>query len=85
LETGLIYLELPHPRDAVATRVSYGCAAGDSVRTLRIEHNLLHEFLEKGVLRRCRLRGVFLPPGEATVLAPQALERFKTAELPLTA
>lgn len=84
-ETGKIYLELPHPRDTVATRLSYCGAAGNSAQSLRIEHDLLHEFLEKGVLRRCRLRGVFLPPDDAAAVGQQALARFLTAELPLTA
>lgn len=84
-ETELIYLEFPHPRDTVAARLTYSSAGGDLVRTVQFEHNLLHEFLEKGVLRRCRLRGVFLPPDDLDALGPLALQRFMTAELPLTA
>jgi len=82
----LAYVEVPTPGDSVATRVSNAPAAGESQPLVRIEHDLLHEFLEKGVIRRCRLRGVFLPAGgDDGTVACQVVERFRRSELPLTA
>jgi len=81
----LAYLEIPFHGDAVATRLARQASPGGEKPRIRVEHDLLHEFLEKGVIRRCRLRGLFVPASGGDPLAREVVERFHQAELPLTA
>lgn len=81
-DAGVLYVELPYPGDSVATRWESSSSATSSVR---LEQELLDPFLEKGVIRRCRIRGLLLPLATGADLLAGALERFERSQLPLTA
>lgn len=77
---GLSYAQLVHPSDFVAARV----LAQDS-RPWLVETTLFPEHLEKGVIRRARIGGWFLPVENDLAAAAQLARQFVAAELPLTA
>ena len=55
----------------------------EDVGTLRVSHQLFSERLEKGVILRARLRGVFLPRQRDTRVAAACYTAFAAAEPPL--
>jgi hypothetical protein len=80
----LSYLEMVHPADFRQTKI-----IGSSVVAggWHIEHRLFESSvggLEKGVILRSRLRGMFLPDERDEVLALAEYRRFATSEPPLT-
>jgi len=54
----LTYVEMIHPADFRSDQLDRDPEDG---RFVRIGHHLFHEPLEKGVIRRARIRGIFLP------------------------
>src|SRR5487761_1165762 len=64
------YLELYHPDDALTT------SSGPTPDAMRWSTQLFRQPLEKGVLLRSRLRGLFLPGTDAESFAPAALDEF---------
>ncbi len=74
------YVEMIHPVDfrrATLTAVA-------SPPRMRLSHRLFVERLEKGVILRSRLRGVFLPANCPPAAIAAAYEEFAASEPPLT-
>lgn len=84
--TALSYVEMVHPADAAAEPPQGQCAATRETGhwSLYVSHRLFAESLEKGVIRRARLRGLFFPRERDEVLALAAYQAFSSAEPPLT-
>ena len=76
------YAELVHPADF---RQSTLAARESSSADVRLAHRLFHRRLEKGVILRSRLRGVFLPREHDMELAAAEYRRFAASEPPPTA
>ncbi len=74
------YAESVQPEDRGTLR-SMDSSGQDHVR---IAHQLGGQFLEKGVIRRLRVRGLFLPRDNDIELAEKYLASMKSEELPLT-
>jgi hypothetical protein len=77
---GLVYFEALHPTDEFHAAPAAGMSPGNSAAT----HTLFGDFLEKGVIVRARIRGVFLP---AEIGAPDLdalYDDFVNEPLPLT-
>jgi hypothetical protein len=77
-QLALSYLELTHPRDGLAPVPT---TVGGAVR---LTTPLFGQPLEKGVILRSRLRGIFAPLSASDSLAAEALAEFATTPLPLT-
>jgi hypothetical protein len=78
----LAYLEMVHPADFRQTTFEW---PAKSPPVARLTHRLFAERLEKGVILRSRIRGIFLPRTHAEELARQEFRRFADSKLPLTA
>ena len=76
----LSYVEMVHPLDFRRDELAGG---GDT--PFRVRHHLFDDWLEKGVVLRARLRGVFVPRGNDTQLASEQYSAFREAEPPLGA
>jgi hypothetical protein len=75
------YCQMVHPADFAEVTIS---TAGESL--IRLTALLfLGEPLEKGVIRRARVRGLFMPRQHDSTCAVDAYQRFASSELPLTA
>lgn len=74
------YVELPHADDALSVEFQPGGAGGTTIVTRWFGCPL-----EKGVILRSRLRGLFLPRKNDEALAAAAFAAFKTEPPPLTA
>ena len=75
------YLEMVHPSDFRQTTFEW---ASQSPPVVRLTHRLFAERLEKGVILRSRIRGLFIPRSHADELARQEYRRFAASKLPLT-
>ena len=78
LDAATSYIELCHPDDALTT--SHESAGG----VVQVTTRLFGQPLEKGVILRSRLRGLFVPIDNAESLAQAALAQFAAAPPPLT-
>jgi hypothetical protein len=76
------YLEMAHPLDFCEASLSG--EVGQPPRA-RSRFSLFRERLERGVIRRCRLRGLLLPPAQDTPAAVALYREFSASPLPLTA
>lgn len=76
--TGLAYLEMVHPADLPVDDQLGDATSGPA-------HRLFGEFLEKGVIRRARLRGALVPAEEVRALAGRLAAEFLARPLPLSA
>ena len=76
----LSYVEMVHPADFRRDELVGGGNAPFGVR-----HHLFDDSLEKGVILRARLRGVFVPRANDTQLASQQYAAFRASEPPLVA
>jgi hypothetical protein len=76
------YAEMVHPLDFLGDRLE---ASAESVPTVRLRHRLFGGRLEKGVILRARVRGVFLPRQRDTRIAAELYSSFAAAELLLGA
>lgn len=74
------YLEMTHPEDLGTWQAD--CEESGKWRLQRL---LGGEFQEKGVIRRLRVRGVFLPQEEDIEIASRLLREFASSPSPLTA
>jgi hypothetical protein len=72
------YVEIAHPTDLGTWRI-------EKNSTARIQRELGGEFQEKGVIRRLRVRGAFLPRKNDAQTARQIFAEFAESEPPLTA
>lgn len=81
---GRRYVEFAHPYD-VARRIIEGesSAGAPSGGDLSVRHGLFGHDLEKGVVLRGRLRGLWIPPGDTEALSRQAFRAFLDSPLPL--
>lgn len=77
---GISYAQMVHPSDFVAARVVTG-----PEHPPLVESTLFPEFLEKGVIRRGRICGWFMPSENDLAAAVKLARRFVDEELPLTA
>lgn len=75
------YLELIYPSDFAQATLT--CEAAPS-RVLRLASSLFPESLEKGVIRRGRIRGLFLSRSGDEAAALAAYREFLDSPLPLT-
>ncbi len=73
------YAEITHPEDRGVSQVER--CQGES---LLVQRQLGGDFMEKGVIRRLRVRGVFLPPENDIELATNCLASLATENPPLT-
>lgn len=73
------YLEIVHPSDFAGSTLEQ---RGD---TIRLVHRLFPDRLEKGVIRRGRVCGLFLPRANDVAAAIDAYRAMLDAPLPLTA
>ena len=78
----LSYAEMVHPADFRHAALG---RAGHQGELVRVVHRLFQQPLEKGVILRARLRGVWLPRRDDVRLAAQQYEAFAAAEPPLGA
>ena len=76
------YAEMVHPADFRQTTFELSSA---SPPVARLTHRLFAERLEKGVILRSRIRGSFVPRGQAAEIARAEYRRFAASEPPLTA
>ena len=74
------YVEMVHPADFQHDELASGPGGGLHVRA---SHRLFHDPLEKGVLLRGRVRGIFLPRCNDLAVAAQAYAEFAAEEPPL--
>lgn len=78
------YVELAYPSDFTRAMVTYEPEANGESAGVRIRWSLFDEHLEKGVIRRARLRGLFVPSRLVLDMARPLLDQFAGSELPLT-
>lgn len=88
-EQGLVLLRLPGKAISYAAMVHPSDFRGGEIDVLRgkevrLSFGLFGEHLEKGVIRRVRLRGLFLPRERDEELALAAFQAFADERLPLT-
>jgi len=85
VEREVSYVEMIHPADEASGSIFVG-GRGSSPRPEdgSVSHELFASDLEKGVILRARLRGVFLPRERDTELAAEAYRQFLAAPPPLT-
>jgi hypothetical protein len=76
---GMSYAEMTHPSDFRWLKVSRS-----EQGNLRAEWQLFGQFLEKGVIRRARMRGVWLPREEDVQRAAECYRHFAQSKIPLT-
>lgn len=76
------YVEIVHPADFRQTTIDW---MSESPPVVRLAHRLFAERLEKGVILRSRIRGLFVPRGHDEELARREYRRFAQSALPLTA
>ncbi len=72
------FLEMVHPAD------DRGATIESSDEYLVTRYPVLTERLEKGVIRRSRLRAMFLPREHDAAIAEKLFQRFASSEVPLT-
>jgi hypothetical protein len=75
------FIEMIHPMDFAGAELT-GPAAGTRLRSL---FQLFPERLEKGVIRRGRLQGLFVASLRAQAVARECYQRFADSTIPLTA
>ena len=77
---GLSYAQMVHPSDFVSAELQL-----DASRPPLVSSTLFPEFLEKGVIRRARISGWFLPAEDDLATAVALAKQFVAEPLPLTA
>jgi hypothetical protein len=80
------YVQMIDSGDCSQLEVEQLPTAGDAAAgsTVHSHFRLFDDRLEKGVIRRARMRGVFVPGQGDTAAAAQCLREFARSELPLT-
>jgi len=77
---GLSYAQMVHPTDFVTAEIH-----SNASHPWLVDSTLFPEFLEKGVIRRARISGWFLPAENDLAAAVQLAKQFVEEPLPLTA
>jgi hypothetical protein len=87
-ETPFSYAEMAHPaqslESAIETPAFAGMSADAGSKRLELRHQLFHARLEKGVILRARVLGVFLDRRDDQSAAERHYAAFLSAEPPLT-
>jgi hypothetical protein len=85
-ETPFSYVEMVHPAQSLESAIELPGSAGAGAASKRLElrHQLFLERLEKGVILRARVLGVFLDRREDQSAAERHYAAFLAAEPPLT-
>ncbi|MDX1948140.1 MAG: hypothetical protein SFU86_22310, partial [Pirellulaceae bacterium] len=78
---GITYAELVHPADLVATELD---SSDTTTGWRRVRTKIFPERLEKGVIRRARLCGWFLPSENDEQVAARVARQYLGEPLPLT-
>ena len=78
--TDLSYAEMVHPADFRRAELT---GSGEDGETVHVRHRLFSESIEKGVLLRARVRGLFLPREDDMRVAATCYAAFAAAEPPL--
>jgi len=81
LKNGPSYAEVVHPSDFVSAEIDY---RGEEYGSFRVRSLLFPESLEKGVIRRARICGWFLPAENDLEVAVELARRFVNEPPPLT-
>lgn len=79
-DTDLTYVEMVHPADFQRDELSRGSSGSN---TLCIAHQLFRTSLEKGVILRARVRGIFVKQPGDTEIAADCYAAFAASEPPL--
>jgi len=79
------YIEMVHPADYRESAVVAAEATGAAAKSDRVTHRLFARRLEKGVILRSRIRGMFVPRDQDVALSDTEFARFAASEPPLTA
>jgi hypothetical protein len=82
---GLSYVEMVHPGDFVSATLESVASAEPGTYQCKLTWRLFPERLEKGVIRRCRVAGWFLPQQNDQEHAAELFRHFVEEPLPLTA
>ena len=82
--SGCDYVELVHPADFEWSSLR-AARATEGPGTMLLTHRLFEQRLEKGVILRSRLLGLFLPSGTAGGLVADCYRKFAGEKLPLSA
>ena len=77
------YVEMIHPADFQGDRLAIAATPGGA-RRASLEHRLFPGSLEKGVILRSRVRGLFIPKRDAVMGASAGYQEFLRSPLPLT-
>ncbi|HEV2968958.1 MAG TPA: hypothetical protein VGY55_03145 [Pirellulales bacterium] len=77
----MVYIEMVHPADFRHSTLERVGQSG----TLRLAHRLFAERLEKGVILRSRIRGIFAAAETDLAAISRAYQEFAESEPPLTA
>jgi hypothetical protein len=83
-ETPFSYAEMVHPAQSLESAIELPSLAGAASKRLELRHQLFLERLEKGVILRARVLGVFLDRQDDQSAAERHYAAFLSAELPLT-
>ena len=78
------YLEMIHPADFRGGEVTVSESGRLGAKAIQFDHRLFDGRLEKGVILRSRVRGVFLARGADSSLATRCYRQFAESEPPLT-
>ncbi len=85
LTDSLSYAEMVHPGDFVSATLERTTSSSSETPRLKLTWRLFPERLEKGVIRRCRIAGWFLPREGDQQQAADLFRRMVEEPLPLTA
>jgi hypothetical protein len=79
------YAEMVHPLDAQSSRVEFqSSSSGPSSNMVLLQHRLFEERIEKGVILRARVWGLFLPRDGDLAAAAAHYRAFAAQEPPLS-
>ena len=81
-DTEISYVEMIHPADFQRDALSVGT---ETTGPVLLRHRLFRQSLEKGVILRARLRGIFCATENDTSIAAEAYHAFAATEPPLGA
>jgi len=80
------YAEMVHPLDFTRTEIQLSPAeASSNAATVKMRHHLFARHLEKGVILRSRVLGLWLAPQNDIAVAVAHFRQFAASEPPLTA
>jgi hypothetical protein len=84
-DSDLDYLEMIHPADLRRSSARVAPSDDGANSEVGIDHALFRSGLEKGVILRSRIRGLWIPRGNDQACAADCYRQFIASEPPLTA